>query len=94
MGAEDFPSFLEFVTSSAADVVFLQEADNLPHDIPCKGYVAFKTEGVGRTVILLRGSLSKLVKFSILEATHTIVILDKIVLASVYLPNSSYADDV
>jgi len=45
-------------------------------------------------MILLRGTLSKLVKFSILEATYTIVILDKIVLASVYLPNSSYAEDV
>ena len=45
-------------------------------------------------MILLRGTLSKLVKFSVLEANFTIVILDKIALASVYLPNSSYADDV
>ena len=94
MGAEEFPSFIEQMTSTGADVVFVQEADNLPHDILCKGYVVFKTEGVGRTMILLRGSLSSFVTFSILEATYTIIIFDKIVLASVYLPNSSYSDEV
>jgi len=52
MGAEDFPSFVESMTSTGADVVFLQEADNLPHDIPCKGYVVFKAVGEGRTMIL------------------------------------------
>jgi len=46
IGAQDFPNFLEFVTSKCCDVVFLQEADNLPPDIPCKGFVAFKSEGV------------------------------------------------
>jgi len=94
MGAEDFPSFIEQMTAYGADVVFLQEADNLPYDIPCKGYVVFKTEGEGRTMLLLRGTLSSFVKFSILEATHTIVIFDKIVLASVYLPNSMHSDDL
>ena len=93
MRAEDSPLFLEFVTSNCCDVVFLQEADNLPHDIACKGYVAYKAEG-GRTMILLRGFLSKLIKLSILQANFSIVILDTIVLASVYLPNSSYKGDV
>ena len=92
MSDEDYPGFLEWVCCYDCDVVFAQETENIKPDKTGRGYTTFQALG-GRAMIILRSSLAKAVEFSNVSTSFSIVICDKIVLASVYLPNSQIKGD-